>query len=141
MKELVEIYTDGACRGNPGPGGWGCHYSYKGHVKELCGGEPDTTNNRMELMAAIMAIEGLKRPCEAIVYSDSQYLIKGISIWIHNWKMKNFKGVKNVELWKRLDAAVQPHQITWQWIPGHSDNKGNDLADKLAHRGLYECIA
>jgi ribonuclease HI len=135
-EEAVIIYTDGACSGNPGPGGWGCHYSYKGHTKQLCGGERDTTNNRMELLAVIMALENLTRSCKVVVYSDSQYVVNGITTWIHNWKIKEWRKVKNVDLWQKLDEARNRHEVEWQWVKGHAGDKGNELADKLANKGL-----
>lgn len=141
MTERVIIYTDGACRGNPGPGGWGVVLNYKGKTKELYGGERETTNNRMELMAAIMALEALNRPCTVQLNSDSVYVIKGISEWLGNWKKRGWltadkKPVKNEDLWRRLDAAIGGHDIEWQWIKGHSGHDGNDRADALANRGI-----
>ena len=132
----VIIYTDGACSGNPGPGGWGCHFRYKGHIKHLYGGEPATTNNRMELLAAIKALEGLTRSCDIVLYSDSTYVIKGITAWIHGWKRKDWKKVKNADLWQQLDEARNRHDVEWVWVKGHSGNVGNELADKLANLGL-----
>lgn len=141
MIDPVIIYTDGACRGNPGKGGWGVSLSYKGVVKELCGGELETTNNRMELMAAIQALEALKKPCTVRLYSDSSYVLKGITEWMPNWKKRGWKTaskqpVKNVDLWQRLDAAIAVHTIEWQWVKGHSGNRGNDRADALANQGI-----
>ncbi len=141
MTEPVIIYTDGACRGNPGVGGWGCILNYKDKVKELYGGDKDTTNNRMELMAAIQALEALKKPCTVQLNSDSTYLLKGITEWMPNWKKRGWKTanrhpVKNVDLWQRLDAAIAQHVIEWQWIKGHSGDAGNDRADTLANLGI-----
>lgn len=141
MTERVIIYTDGACRGNPGPGGWGVVLNYKGKTKELYGGERETTNNRMELMAAIMALETLTRPCSVQLNSDSVYVIKGISEWMGNWKKRGWltadkKPVKNEDLWRRLDAAISRHDIEWQWVKGHSGHNGNDRADALANLGV-----
>ncbi len=141
MIDPVIIYTDGACRGNPGVGGWGVILSYKGKEKELCGGDKDTTNNRMELMAAIQALEALTKPCSVRLHSDSSYVLKGITEWMPNWKKRGWKTaakhpVKNVDLWQRLDAAIAQHDIEWQWVKGHSGNKGNDRADALANLGI-----
>ncbi len=141
MAELVVIYTDGACRGNPGPGGWGVILKYKGKAKELYGGEKDTTNNRMELMAAIQALETLTRPCAVQLNSDSSYVLKGITEWMPNWKKRgwktaNNKPVKNEDLWRRLDAAIARHDIAWQWVKGHSGDVGNERADSLANLGI-----
>jgi len=138
---MVEVYTDGACKGNPGPGGWGALLLYDGHEKELKGGEPRTTNNRMEMLAAIMALEALKRPCRVVLHTDSQYLQQGITGWIHNWKRNgwrtaNRKPVKNVDLWQRLDAAMARHDVDWRWVRGHAGNEGNERADLLARQGL-----
>jgi len=139
----VEIFTDGACRGNPGPGGWGAVLRYGGHEKELYGGEAQTTNNRMELMAAIRALETLKRPCSVQLTTDSSYVRDGITEWLPNWKKRGWKTtakkpVKNADLWQRLDQAAQAHQITWYWVKGHSGHPENDRADKLANRGIDE---
>ena len=141
MNEQVVIYTDGACRGNPGPGGWGAILTYKDKTKEIYGGEQQTTNNRMELMAAIQALESLTKPCSVLVICDSSYVLKGITEWMVNWKKRNWKTankqpVKNEDLWRRLDAAINNHKIEWQWIKGHSGNKGNDRADELANLGI-----
>jgi ribonuclease HI len=141
MIEPVIIYTDGACRGNPGVGGWGVILSYKGKEKELYGGDKDTTNNRMELMAAIQALEALTKPCSVRLYSDSSYVLKGITEWLPNWKKRGWKTsakqpVKNVDLWQRLDAAIAQHTIEWRWVKGHSGDKGNDRADALANLGI-----
>ena len=139
----VEIYTDGACRGNPGPGGWGALLMYGDSEKELCGGAPETTNNRMELTAAIEALRALKRPCELTLYTDSQYVRKGILEWIEGWKARGWKTaakkpVKNDDLWKALDEQVSRHQIKWVWVKGHAGNIGNEKADALANRGIDE---
>ena len=141
MTRRVTAYTDGACSGNPGPGGWGVILSWDGHVKELCGGEELTTNNRMELMAAIVALETLKRPCDVDVHTDSQYLRDGVIGWIHGWKRNGWKTaakkpVKNVELWQRLDAATQQHNIEWHWVKGHAGHEHNERADELARQGM-----
>ena len=139
----IEIYTDGACKGNPGPGGWGVLLRSAGHEKELFGGEPLTTNNRMELTAVIEALSALKRPCEVDLYLDSQYVRQGITEWIAGWKARGWRTaakqeVKNVDLWKRLDAAVfgGGHRIEWRWVKGHSGDPGNERADMLANRGV-----
>ncbi|MBN9060940.1 MAG: ribonuclease HI [Rhizobiales bacterium 65-9] len=139
----VVIYTDGACSGNPGPGGWGAILRYGGHEKELRGGETPTTNNRMELMAAIAALESLKRPVEVELHTDSQYLRNGITQWIHGWKKNGWrtadrKPVKNEELWKRLDAAVARHKVAWKWIKGHAGHEFNERADELARQAIKE---
>jgi len=141
--KLVEAYTDGACRGNPGPGGWGAVLRFGEHEKHLYGGERETTNNRMELMAAIQALESLKEPCKVQLTTDSVYVQKGISEWIANWKRRgwktsNKKPVKNVDLWKRLDLASQPHEVEWLWVKGHSGHPENELADRLANQGIDE---
>jgi ribonuclease HI len=144
MPELseVEIFTDGACRGNPGPGGWAAILRYRGTEKELCGFAPDTTNNRMEMTAAIAGLEALKRPCRVRLYSDSQYLRDGITKWIDRWKRCGWltadkQPVKNIELWQRLDAAATRHDITWVWVRGHSGHPENERVDALAR----SCIA
>ncbi|WP_290518339.1 ribonuclease HI [Alcanivorax sp.] len=142
MKNVI-IYTDGACRGNPGPGGWGAILLYGDKEKELFGGEPETTNNRMELMAAIVALETLNAPCQVVLITDSKYVMDGITQWMANWKKRGWKTaskqpVKNVDLWQRLDAAVQRHEIDWQWVKGHSGHPGNERADALANRGIDE---
>ncbi|QJD71192.1 ribonuclease HI [Marinobacterium sp. LSUCC0821] len=144
--KVVTIYTDGACKGNPGAGGWGAILKYGDAEKELWGGEPETTNNRMELMAAIAALECLKRGSDVVLYTDSQYLRQGITEWIFGWKKKNWrsstgKPVKNVELWQRLDKAAEPHKIEWRWVKGHSGDPGNERADQLANRGCEEQAA
>ncbi len=139
----VVIYTDGACKGNPGPGGWGAWLRYGQHEKSLWGGEPETTNNRMELMAAIRALESLKRPCKVELHTDSQYLRQGVTQWMANWKKKNWRtaggsAVKNQDLWQRLDTAIQSHQIRWHWVKGHAGDPGNEKADELANRGVTD---
>ena len=133
----VEIFTDGACSGNPGPGGWGAILRVANRERELSGGDPATTNNRMELMAAIMALEALKRPCKVRLLTDSNYVRDGVTKWIHGWKKNGWrtadkKPVKNVELWQRLDAARAPHQVNWIWVKGHSGHAENERADQLA---------
>lgn len=141
MTKIVEIYTDGACRGNPGPGGWGAWLKYEGSEKELHGGEPETTNNRMELMAAIQALEALTEPCSVKLYTDSKYVLQGITEWMDNWKKRGWKTaakkpVKNEDLWRRLDSAIEKHTINWSWVKGHSGNEGNEKADELANVGI-----
>jgi ribonuclease HI len=142
----VVIHTDGACSGNPGPGGWGAILQWGGHMKELKGGEAHTTNNRMELMAAIMALETLKRPCDIDLHTDSQYLRQGITGWIHGWKRNGWKTadrkpVKNADLWQRLDAAVDRHTVHWHWVRGHSGHDLNERADELAREAIAELRA
>ena len=137
----VTIYTDGACSGNPGPGGWGALLQFDEHERELKGGERNTTNNRMELTAAIAALETLKRTCKIHLHTDSTYLRDGMTSWIHNWKRNGWrttakKPVKNVDLWQRLDEAIQSHDIEWHWIKGHAGDPGNEAADALARQGL-----
>ncbi|NOQ76217.1 MAG: ribonuclease HI [Methylococcaceae bacterium] len=141
MTKIVEIYTDGACRGNPGPGGWGVWLKYADTEKVLYGGEQETTNNRMELMAAIQALEILKYPCSIKLHSDSKYVLQGITEWMANWKKRGWKTaakkpVKNEDLWRRLDEAMQKHTINWTWVKGHSGNIGNEKADQLANQGI-----
>jgi len=141
--QQVEIFTDGACRGNPGVGGWGAVIRYKEHEKQLSGGEQNTTNNRMELMAAIKALQSLTRPCVINLTTDSQYVRKGITEWMNDWKKRNWKTaakkpVKNKDLWQQLDAATERHQIQWHWVKGHAGHEGNELADQLANRGIDE---
>jgi ribonuclease HI len=141
MTDAVIIYTDGACRGNPGPGGWGVILNYKGKIKELYGAEKHTTNNRMELMAVIQALESLTRPCSVQLNSDSIYVLKGITDWMPNWKKRGWKTaartpVKNEDLWRRLDAAITKHKVEWKWVKGHSGDTGNDRADVLANLGI-----
>jgi ribonuclease HI len=138
---FVEIYSDGACRGNPGPGGWGVLLRYDGREKELWGGEAATTNNRMELMAAIRALEALKRPSRVKLYTDSLYVMKGISSWIRDWKRRGWrtadkKPVKNEDLWRRLDEAAAKHDVEWHWVRGHAGHPENERADELANRGI-----
>jgi len=141
VAERVEIFTDGACKGNPGPGGWGAVLRYKGKEKELYGGEPNTTNNRMELMAVIRALEALTRKTPVRVTTDSQYVKKGITEWIHNWKRNGWKTaarkpVKNSDLWQQLDELVNKHDLSWAWVKGHSGHAENERADRLANKGL-----
>ena len=138
--DKVEIFTDGACKGNPGPGGWGAWLRNGEHEKEICGGEANTTNNRVELMAVIEALSTLTRPCNVVVHTDSQYVQKGISEWIHGWKKRGWKTaakepVKNADLWQALDAAQARHQVEWRWVRGHNGHAGNERADQLANRG------
>ena len=140
-KKAVTIYTDGACSGNPGPGGWGAILSMGEHRKELSGGEANTTNNRMELMAAISALEALKAPCKVTLYTDSKYVQDGISKWIHGWKRNGWKTadkkpVKNAELWQRLEAARTRHEVDWKWVKGHAGHPENERADELARQGM-----
>lgn len=146
MTDSVDIFTDGACSGNPGPGGWGAILRAGPHEKEIWGGEPDTTNNRMELLAVIRALELLKRPVHARVYTDSQYVQKGISEWIHGWKARGWKTaakapVKNADLWQALDQAASRHQVEWIWVRGHAGHAENERADALARRGVQEIRA
>ena len=137
----VEIFTDGACKGNPGPGGWGAVIRSGSQEKEISGGEPLTTNNRMELLAAIRSLESLKRPCRVDLYTDSVYVRDGVSRWIHGWKKNGWrtadkKPVKNAELWQRLDDALKPHEVRWHWIKGHAGHAENERADQLAREGV-----
>jgi len=146
MTPQVVIHTDGACSGNPGPGGWGAVLHFRDQEKELWGGELATTNNRMELMAAIQALEALKKPCKVELHTDSQYVQKGIHEWIHGWKKRGWltadkKPVKNDDLWKRLDAARLRHEVDWRWVKGHAGHEFNERADALARRGLQETLA
>ena len=139
-QEPITIYTDGACKGNPGPGGWGAWLRWGDHERELFGGERATTNNRMELTAVIEALTALKRPCDVTIHTDSEYVRKGITEWIHNWKKRGWttadrKPVKNVELWQKLDALAQSHRVHWRWVRGHAGDPGNERADALANRG------
>jgi len=145
MTEAV-IYTDGACSGNPGPGGWGAVLRSGGHLKEMHGGEKATTNNRMELMAAIQALEALSRPSEVQLFTDSKYVLDGITKWLPNWERRNWQTaskqpVKNVDLWQRLVAAKQRHTVDWHWVKGHNGDPGNERADELARQGVAEAIA
>ena len=139
MSDVIEAFTDGACRGNPGPGGWGVLLRFNGHEKRLHGGEAETTNNRMELMAVIQALEGLKKQCKVKVTSDSQYVLKGINEWMENWKKRGWKTaakkpVKNVDLWQRLDKARETHYVEWIWVKGHSGHTENEISDELANK-------
>jgi len=141
MSEKVQLYTDGACSGNPGPGGWGALMLWNNHEKELCEGEFETTNNRMELMAAIMGLDHLKRGMVVDLYTDSTYVRDGITKWIHNWKKNGWrtaakKPVKNADLWKRLEVSMQRHQVEWHWVRGHAGNPENERADELARQGM-----
>lgn len=143
--QTVEIFTDGACRGNPGPGGWGALLRFNGTEKELYGAELMTTNNRMELMAAISALASLKRPCRVRLTTDSKYVLQGITEWLAGWKLKNWKTaskqpVKNVDLWQELDRLVTPHQVDWQWVRGHTGHPENERADQLANRAIDELL-
>ena len=138
---VIDVFTDGACKGNPGPGGWGALLRWNGHEKELYGGERNTTNNRMELMAVIEALTALKRRSQVRLHTDSQYVANGISTWIRDWKRRDWrtadkKPVKNVDLWKRLDELAAQHEIEWIWVRGHSGHDGNERADELANRGV-----
>ena len=145
MSSAIEIYTDGACRGNPGPGGWGVLLKAGRHEKTLHGGEQDTTNNRMELTAAIEVLRALKRPSEVVLYTDSKYVMDGITSWLPNWKKRGWKTaakkpVKNQDLWQALDAETARHEIRWVWVKGHSGHDGNEEADRLANLGIDEMI-
>jgi len=137
----IEAYTDGACSGNPGPGGWGVWLRYGQHEKELCGGEAHSTNQRMEMQAAIEALKALKKPSTITIYSDSKYVIQGITAWISGWKKRGWKNaakkpVANQDLWQQLDELNQRHDVTWQWVKGHAGNEGNERADELARQGI-----
>jgi ribonuclease HI len=141
--KTVELFTDGACRGNPGPGGWGALLRYESKERELWGGEPETTNNRMELQAAIEGLRALGEPCQVALTTDSQYVRKGITEWITSWKQRGWrtaakKPVKNVDLWRELDEQSNRHQVEWHWVKGHSGHRENDIADELANRGIDE---
>ncbi|MCU7810909.1 MAG: ribonuclease HI [Candidatus Thiodiazotropha sp. (ex Notomyrtea botanica)] len=143
MMQSVEIFSDGACKGNPGPGGWGVLLRYGKHEKQLYGGERETTNNRMELMAVIQGLRGLRRKSQVRVTTDSQYVKNGITQWIHNWKRNGWKTaakkpVKNADLWQLLDLEVAKHDVTWHWVKGHSGHPENELADSLANKGIEE---
>lgn len=145
MKDKVEIFTDGACRGNPGIGGWGALLRYGAHEKSLCGAERMTTNNRMELMAAIEALQVIKRPCQIILTTDSEYLRKGITEWVKKWEQSgwrtsNKKPVKNADLWQQLSEVVKSHDIQWHWVKGHSGHRENEIADQLANQAIDELI-
>jgi ribonuclease HI len=145
MTPKVVIYTDGACSGNPGPGGWGAVLIAGAHEKELRGGELATTNNRMELMAAIQALESLKRPCQVELHTDSKYVQQGISAWIHGWKARGWKTadkkpVENEDLWRRLDEARARHDVQWRWVKGHAGHELNERADELARRGIKDVL-
>lgn len=141
MQPCVEIFSDGACRGNPGPGGWGALLRYKDKEKPLSGAEPHTTNNRMELMAAIRALESLKRPCRVVLTTDSQYVRRGITEWLPRWKQRGWRTaskqpVRNADLWQQLEAAAAPHQVEWHWVRGHSGHRENEIADELANQAI-----
>jgi len=143
VSDVIEAFTDGACRGNPGPGGWGVLLRYNGHEKRLYGGEVSTTNNRMELLAVIKALESLKKACNVKITSDSQYVLKGINEWMENWKKRGWKTaakkpVKNVDLWQRLDQLRENHSVEWVWVKGHSGHIEHDIADELANQGIDE---
>ena len=146
MTPKVVIYTDGACSGNPGPGGWGAILISGGHRKDLWGGDPATTNNRMELMAAIQALEALTKPCQVELHTDSKYMLDGVTQWIHGWKRRGWKTadnkpVKNEDLWRRLDEARGRHDVDWRWVKGHAGHELNEHADTLARRGVEEVRA
>lgn len=146
MSQIVEAYTDGACRGNPGPGGWGVLLRYGDHEKELYGAEASTTNNRMELMAAIQALENLNRECRVILTTDSEYVRKGITEWLDNWKKRGWKTaakqpVKNQDLWQRLDSVATQHKVEWHWVRGHAGHPENERADELANRAIDELLS
>ena len=141
--QAVVIYTDGACKGNPGPGGWGVWMQSGAHEKEMCGGEANTTNNRMELTAVIQALTALKRRCPVVIYTDSEYVRKGITEWIHGWKTRGWKTaarqpVKNADLWQQLDELRQGHDVDWRWVRGHNGDPGNERADALANQGAAQ---
>jgi ribonuclease HI len=141
MSGEVEVYTDGACKGNPGVGGWGVLLRHGGRTRELCGGEAHTTNNRMELTAVIRALEALRRRCRVKLYTDSKYVQQGIGVWIHDWKKRGWKTaakqpVKNADLWRQLDELAQAHEIEWIWVRGHNGHDGNERADELANQGV-----
>lgn len=143
MRPIVEIYTDGACKGNPGPGGWGAVLRHGKNEKHLSGAEGETTNNRMELTAPIMALRALKKPCQITLSTDSKYVKNGITLWIHQWKKNgwkthNKKPVKNIDLWEQLDQELQRHTVEWKWVKGHSGHPENELADELANKAITE---
>ncbi len=145
MKKSVELFTDGACRGNPGMGGWGALLRFGDSEKRLYGGEKDTTNNRMELMAVIQALEALKQPCKVTITTDSKYVLQGMTEWLTNWKLRNWKTaakkpVLNDDLWRRLDAIASNHEIEWHWVKGHSGHRENEIADQLANQGIDELV-
>lgn len=140
-EQHVVIYTDGACSGNPGPGGWGSVLLYRDHRRELSGGDAETTNNRMEMMAVIQALESLSRPCEIILHTDSTYVMKGMTEWLEQWKKRGWRTagkqpVKNVELWQRMEQAIERHEVQWRWVKGHSGVPGNERADELARLAI-----
>lgn len=146
MTQAIEIFTDGACKGNPGPGGWGVLLRLGKHEKRLYGGELETTNNRMELLAAIRGLEALKRPASVILTTDSQYVMKGVREWMPNWKKRGWKTaskqpVKNVDLWQQLDALVSQHEVEWRWVRGHTGHRENELADELANMGVQYILS
>ncbi len=145
MTQAIEIFTDGACKGNPGPGGWGVLLRWGEHEKALCGGEPDTTNNRMELMAAIQGLQALKKSSQVILTTDSEYVMKGIREWMPNWKKRGWKTssrqpVKNADLWQQLDELVTQHEVEWRWVRGHSGHRENEIADALANQGVEQVL-
>ena len=146
MTQAIEIFTDGACKGNPGPGGWGVLLRLGEHEKRLYGGELETTNNRMELLAAIRGLEALKRPASVVLPTDSQYVMKGVREWMPNWKKRGWKTaskqpVKNVDLWQQLDALVSQHDVEWRWVRGHTGHRENELADELANMGVQYILS
>ena len=146
VSQVVNIYTDGACKGNPGPGGWGAYLQFGEHKKDMFGGEMETTNNRMEVLAAIEALEALSRPCKINLTTDSEYLRRGVLEWMENWKKRGWltaakKPVKNKDLWERLDKAIVNHDISWHWVKGHSGHPGNEKADQLANKGVDLVLA
>ena len=145
MEKTVYLFTDGACKGNPGAGGWGALLRYGGHEKELFGGEAQTTNNRMELMAVLSGLKTLNRPCDVVICTDSQYVKNGMESWIHNWKKNGWKTagrqpVKNADLWQQLDEQVARHRVRWQWVKGHAGHAENERADALANRGVEQAL-
>lgn len=145
MEKTVYLFTDGACKGNPGAGGWGVLLRYGGHEKELFGGEAQTTNNRMELTAVLSGLKTLNRPCDVVICTDSQYVKNGMESWIHNWKKNGWKTagrqpVKNADLWQQLDEQVARHRVRWQWVKGHAGHTENERADALANRGVEQVL-